>query len=670
MHNKFFQSTLSLCAVFFLAFVVLLASKTPINAQTTDDTQPTASSSSDESSETDDATAKPIIERSLTPRELIEQEKQRRESLQNILRKQKAGTYAGTKDVYGNDVDTSEESIPYFFSHIEILPSGHLMVTETIQIVSNGTLYKKGIERKLPDFYTNHAGEKITLDYTILSVFKDNYREFFYIRKDKKDSYIVTGFNDVELPVGAHMFNISYIVKRQISFKKDFDELYWDATGTGWKHTITKAGVVVILPKGGEFLNVGVQTGETDTIGEDYFTVRDEEGSIGFVTRPLLAGENLTLLLQWKKGFVAEPTKSEKFSYILDDNNSSIICGIGFIFMLVYYLISWRGAKNQKKFPIILRATPPLGLSPATIRFIRLGKIDDKALKASIMNMALKGHLSIQEKTKGVILLIKEKSSYKFLSSGEKAISKILFEKDSSFIELSSKNKLVLKKATKSLAIYSLREFEKEFFLSNQTIFITSILFFLFPAIGTLLMAINTIQTVYISGWLAITLPAMFIMLTITGNSWVDAFKEQSNRAFLKAAVFTFLSIPVITAALWGISIFAEATSNAAAILLLIMLASLGIFFKIMKSPKLLGREIANSAEGFKMYLTKEDNEFAHIKGASERTKVLYDKYMPYAMALDAENIWNNKFTYALESSKTGLLSYSSDEVAVEEKQP
>ena len=45
-----------------------------------------------------------------------------------------------------------------------------------------------------------------------------------------------------------------YLTTRQIGFFPDFDELYWNATGTGWAFTIDQAEARIALPTAVAFL--------------------------------------------------------------------------------------------------------------------------------------------------------------------------------------------------------------------------------------------------------------------------------------------------------------------------------------------------------------------------------------------------------------------------------
>ena len=56
------------------------------------------------------------------------------------------------------------------------------------------------------------------------------------------------GDRDVYLTSGFYDYQISYRSSRQLGFFDDFDELYWNVTGSGWAFEIRQASARVSLP--------------------------------------------------------------------------------------------------------------------------------------------------------------------------------------------------------------------------------------------------------------------------------------------------------------------------------------------------------------------------------------------------------------------------------------
>ena len=55
--------------------------------------------------------------------------------------------------------------------------------------------------------------------------------------------------------------------------------------------------------------------------------------------------------------------------------------------------------------------------------------------------------------------------------------------------------------------------------------------------------------------------------------------------------------------------------------------------------------------EGFRLYMTTAEEERLKVLHPPEKTPELFERYLPYAMALDCENEWNNKFAAVLAAA-------------------
>jgi len=72
------------------------------------------------------------------------------------------------------------------------------------------------------------------------------------------------------------------------------------------------------------------------------------------------------------------------------------------------------------------------------------------------------------------------------------------------------------------------------------------------------------------------------------------------------------------------------------------------VFFFLLKRPTLAGRKIMDEIEGFRMYLGAAEEERLNLLNPPDKTPQLFEKYLPYALALDLENQWSEKFARIL----------------------
>ena len=208
--------------------------------------------------------------------------------------------------------------------------------------------------------------------------------------------------------------NFTYMVNRELGFFSDYDELYWNVTGNGWKFPIQVATATVHLPKGiaqGAILLDGY-TGPQGSAANDFTASADGQSNASFrTTRALAPGEGLTLVVRWPKGFVHPPTEAQKHQYYLDDNQSGLVGLLGLGVILVYYILVWfvagRGRTMGDTKP---RSQPPRGFSPAALRYVWRMAFDQKTLMVDFVDLAVKKQLAILEDATGSYILGRVKS--------------------------------------------------------------------------------------------------------------------------------------------------------------------------------------------------------------------------------------------------------------------
>ena len=89
------------------------------------------------------------------------------------------------------------------------------------------------------------------------------------------------------------------------------------------------------------------------------------------------------------------------------------------------------------------------------------------------------------------------------------------------------------------------------------------------------------------------------------------------------------------------------------------------LFAKLLKAYTPEGRKMRDSIEGFHMFLATADEQRFDTMNPPKKSLELYEKYLPFAIALDCEVEWGNKFeeiikTAELDNSAVSSFSYSS----------
>jgi len=552
---------------------------------------------------------------------------------------------------------SAEERITRFSSDITINQDASLLVTETIAVRAEGRKIRRGIYRDFPTTYEDRMGNRIRVRFEVLEVRRNDVPEPWSIENLSNGVRVRIGSADRFLDTGAHVYAITYRTTRQLGFFDEYDELYWNVTGNGWGFPIDEVTATVRLPAGAQIVQEAAYTGRQGGRGTDIDVTTLADARIYRTTRTLAPGEGLTIAVAWPKGYVTEPGSADRAQWFLDDNAATGIALIGTALVFAYYLLVWRRfGRDPESTTIIPRFTPPTGLSPAATRFIRLMSFDKKAFSAALINMAVKGYLSIDEKGDSYYLRRQAEATLADLANGERRIAKrLLLTADS--ILLDNKNHKQLSKSVRSLRESLVVEYEKAHFQRNTLFFIPGLL--LSVSVILLTAAVGGGAAIFTGLPLAVVCGIIvFIVLHFWGDDSDPTFKPIPFRTLPTSRIAVFALQIGFFAVFMGFSGFgAVGLQIIASPLQSLSFALLGglnvLFFFLLKRPTLAGRSIMDEIEGFRMYLSIAEEQRLNLLNPPDKTPELFEKYLPYALALDVENEWGEKFSAILAAAST-----------------
>lgn len=315
-------------------------------------------------------------------------------------------------------------------------------------------------------------------------------------------------------------------------------------------------------------------TGPRGARGRDFVVDAGETSQPVFsTTRPLGPSHGLTVAVAWPKGHVPEPTAAQKTRSMLLGNASLFIRLADVLLLFGIYMHSWNVVgRDPAKGAIIPRFLPQAGLSPASSRVVRKMDFDDKAFAAAVVNMAVKGFLTISEEKSGyarTFTLIrtgksKEEAS---LSRGEASLASTLFPGTGNQVVLSQADQSRLRKAREDLRRLLYLEHEKvHFFKNKQYIFMGGGLTLItLAAMG--LFAPAPELALFMSVWLSIwSIGVVFLVSSI-----VATYRAGGRAGLVFQVLF---ALPFLLGQVGGLAAYAFATSPASALVMLGMTPS------------------------------------------------------------------------------------------------
>lgn len=552
------------------------------------------------------------------------------------------------------------EEILAYDSEIVVEASGELLVTETIRVRAEGKQIRRGIYRDFPTEYRNPDGTTSRTGFEVVEVLKDGRAEPWHTEKRSNGIRLYIGSADLLLRRGEYAYTIRYRSPRQIRFFETHDELYWNVTGTGWGFPINRTTATVILPDGALVERVAGYTGPQGARGQDL--VSSFSGAVAEfeATRPFRPREGLTVVVAWPKGFVAEPSAAEEAGYFLLDNAPILTGAVGLFVVLCYFLLAWnKVGRDPEGGPVIAEYAPPPGLSPAACQFIRDMGFRNQTYSAAIVSMATKGYLSLREGADDVVTLIRTAADPR-LSPGERALGGKLFRSSDS-IRIEQDNHKKLSKARAALKSALRGEYEAQHFKRNRKTFLVGLGLAIVAIAAIVVSGSVATPGLFMAVWLAGWSAGVYVLMTRVKDAWAVAISTGQFTSIFGALFITAFAIPFVFFGFVGSGMFSGSVPPQTIPFIGLIILCVAIFYYLLKAPTRMGRQVMDHIEGFKKYLSvaeKDRLEFAH---PPEKTPELFEKFLPYAIALGVENEWGEQFEDVLRaaSADPGRDGYS-----------
>jgi uncharacterized membrane protein YgcG len=486
----------------------------------------------------------------------------------------------------------AQELIRSYDVVVDVRTDGSIDVTERITVHAEGQQIRRGIYRDFPTRYKDRYGNRVRVALEVLGVERNGNPEPWFTERMSNGIRINTG-NDDFLPVPAeYTYTLRYRTTRQLGFFDDHDELYWNAIGTGWIFPIANGSVQVRLPAP---VPVGRMTAEAYTgiqgaKGTNYVAELTGPGVATYrLTRPLGAYEGFTTVLTFPKGLIVAPTTSDRARWFLADNRGVLIALLGLVMLLLFCVKEWRRVgRDPKKRAIFARYEPPADKTAAGLRFVERMGYDTRCFSAEVLALAVGGHLRIKRDKhflKDDWRLDRNGAASAPASPSGGVLLKMLFPDHEQSLELKKTNAAIVSAAKDAHKEELDREFHPRYFQRNTR---------------SLLMALG----------IAVLSAAV---------------------AFAASGGFGIPAIVVVTVA---------------------MVITLIVFGRLVRAPTEEGRALMDEIEGLKLYLSvAERDELASMRGPGQPPMLDAERYealLPYAVALEVEDAWTEKFTAAV----------------------
>jgi len=546
---------------------------------------------------------------------------------------------------------SAEERIQQYFSDIQIEPDSSIDVAETIDVNVEHDRINHGIFRDIPTRYKGPHGTRISVGLTPEEVTLDGQAVKWSREPLSNGIRIKIGDPDSLVPLGDHRYTIRYRATREIGRFKDYDELYWNVTGTGWIFPIDSAEARVRLPSSATFGQRSVYTGPQGANEHNAEVVSEKPGEIVFrTTQPLNDHEGLTVAAAFPKHLIGDVDETTRVSWWLADYGPPAVGLLGLIGLLGFYYLAWaKAGRNPTPGTIVPLFAPPDDLSPPAMRYVVRESGDNRAFAAALVDMGVRGHIKLVEEEGG--FLSRDRTRIERTDGGsalppeeDAALSSLLGSGTS--ITMEQKNhsyfaaaKLELEKAFKD-------RFEGKLFKRNYGWAVAGLLLFvaaLWLSAAAILASLDAADVTPIAITVGAFVIAALLFLQIQ-HSHATGQCLLGTLAFIFAGVALILGFPLFAMALnagWWLPLIIPA---------LALPFVLSAFWWI-SAPTKEGRTVLDRIAGFKQYLSITERERLDRMTPPADTPELFERYLPYAIALGVENRWAKRFAGVLAAA-------------------
>jgi len=309
-----------------------------------------------------------------------------------------------------SSLSAKELRIERFNAQIDVLPNSSVSVTESITAHFLGGPWH-GLYREIPVEYFTAQGMNYSLFLDVKRVTDGSGRPLRYessrVRHYRKLKIYIDDADD-----SVQTINIEYSVSNALKFHEDFDEFYWNVTGDEWDVPISSASATITLPSAAKNIRANFATGAYGSRGQDAQINVAGNGVEVHTTAALPYHHGLTVAVAFDKGALREPTKFDEAVLFFRSNWPLVF---PFFVALIMYWIWYRNGRDPRLRPIAAQYQPPDQLTPSEVGTLIDNSADMRDITATIVDLAVRGYLVIQERAESRMMGLYKTQDYSFI---------------------------------------------------------------------------------------------------------------------------------------------------------------------------------------------------------------------------------------------------------------
>ncbi len=291
----------------------------------------------------------------------------------------------------------ASEIIRNFHSDIHLDEKGMMLVKETI-VYDFGDAERHGIFRDIP--VKSKGGPHLAIE--VLGVKDEFGGDYPFTVSVKKDVVHVKIGDPDQLVSGQKTYSVEYSVWNAIREFPDHDELYWNVTGNGWEAPIEAVSAGITLPE-----KIKDNVSLACFAGPEGSTATDCVTQVNLPTASVSGAK----LLDPRSGLtfsLSVPPTALSIVYVpgTKSDNTDILILVALILPVILFVVligklilrrfNLLLPKELRNRPMAVEYHPPRDLQPIDNGVIYDGTLDNADLGSVIIDLAVKGYLKVR----------------------------------------------------------------------------------------------------------------------------------------------------------------------------------------------------------------------------------------------------------------------------------
>lgn len=320
-----------------------------------------------------------------------------------------------------------------------------------------------------------------------------------------------------------------------------------------------------------------------------------------------------------------------------------------------YYVVMWSLiGRDPRRGTLVIQYEPPAGLSPSLLRYVWKESFDDRTFWAGMLSLV----------SKGLATLVMEENNPVFRATRGDAGRKSALPKEERFLL----QKMLRRHGSRGMSARLLDEQTGyqawglagvlrqaaigHWFVDNREIVLSGAGLSLLPVLFST-QAQHLDQVLALVYALALMAPGgfYFIVLLPHFGDLIRASRAGSRAILLwRTLVLSALVVTCLAGVTAGAVILGGNFGSRVLMMAGLMVILNLTFLRLMRAPTKEGGKLLDRIEGFREFLSSVEKLPMNRPDEPAASPSLYEKYLPYAVALEVEQAWSDRFLALAET--------------------